>query len=621
MMNGTSGGGDLRQSARSVTKDPWRKRLRLFVEDRKWVIIGLLCLTGFVLGYLGERKLLAGAGVRHSPIEPFYRAVQLFFFDDSPIDNNAGKLPWELEVARLLAPMTTALMAGTAVIALFREQSQWLRLKFMKDHIVVCGLGQTGLQLVREFHLSRENVVAIEIEQTRGGVSSCRDEGVPVLIGDATEAFILHKARIDRARYLIAVCGEDGINVETALQAQRHRDSARTSLARGPEPEGLQCFVHLTRLELATFVRQNRCNASAQTQLKFFNIAENSARALLREYPPANTDAQSGPHVVIVGFGDMGERLLLQLAKIGHYANGEKLGLIVIAKEAEKREKVLRLRYPQLDQVCDVRFRSLDTEDPEFANALPDRVTTLYVCEESDSRALLSLLTLIPKLEKCRAEIVVCMRQREGLAGLLSPDDERGRPHAINVFPVIESASTREIVLNESLDILAKAIHTTYLEKHHLDTDKPGQASYAVDWDLLPEEIKDSNRQQADHILVKLRAIGCYAAPTNGLEASSLEFTRQEVDLLARMEHSRWRAERLLSGWTHSPAVEDSHERVSPRLIPWDDLPAGAKEYNRQVVREIPALLTQVGLIIIRTDVRPGLASPEGVQPQSLNKP
>ena len=67
-------------------------------------------------------------------------------------------------------------------------------------------------------------------------------------------------------------------------------------------------------------------------------------------------------------------------------------------------------------------------------------------------------------------------------------------------------------------------------------------------WAMLPEEIKDANRHQADHIPVKLRAVGCATRPVQDAQARPFEFTTAQVELMARMEHDRWEGRPLAGG-------------------------------------------------------------------------
>ncbi|MBN1570682.1 MAG: hypothetical protein JXA73_22755 [Acidobacteria bacterium] len=117
-------------------------------------------------------------------------------------------------------------------------------------------------------------------------------------------------------------------------------------------------------------------------------------------------------------------------------------------------------------------------------------------------------------------------------------------------------------------------------------------------WETLAETLKSSNRQQADHIAVKLRAISCRSVAIGTGESHPFTLTDVEVDLLARMEPARWNAERFLSGWT--PGLKDVAKKVNPYLVPWEDLPDNIREYDREAVRQIPHLLSLIGCRIER---------------------
>ena len=56
------------------------------------------------------------------------------------------------------------------------------------------------------------------------------------------------------------------------------------------------------------------------------------------------------------------------------------------------------------------------------------------------------------------------------------------------------------------------------------------------------------------------------------------------------VECRRWCAERFLAGWRWGPEKDREH-RVSPDLVPWEDLPETVREYDREQVRGIPALV------------------------------
>ena len=120
-----------------------------------------------------------------------------------------------------------------------------------------------------------------------------------------------------------------------------------------------------------------------------------------------------------------------------------------------------------------------------------------------------------------------------------------------------------------------------------------------ADWEHLKGDLKNSNRDQANHIFQKLREIGCSVKPVDGAPLVAFAFTPEEIERLAEMEHGRWNAERLLEGWRYGE-VKDVAGQISPYLVPWAVLPDDVKKWDRYAVQEIPVLLAKVGMQICR---------------------
>lgn len=129
------------------------------------------------------------------------------------------------------------------------------------------------------------------------------------------------------------------------------------------------------------------------------------------------------------------------------------------------------------------------------------------------------------------------------------------------------------------------------------------------DWDSLPDVLRESNMQQADHMLEKLNAIGYTTLPAKDGERGIVSFTDDEVERLAEMEHGRWNTERLRDGWRLG---EKSIERKrSPYLVPWAELPENVREWDRATVRRIPEYLDQIGRRVVRSRSENGSRPPD----------
>ncbi len=150
-------------------------------------------------------------------------------------------------------------------------------------------------------------------------------------------------------------------------------------------------------------------------------------------------------------------------------------------------------------------------------------------------------------------------------------------------------------------EAVARAIHEGY--RRTQASSAPSQEPSTAKWDQLPDYLQESNRQQADDIMEKLRQIGCTVRKVTGRDAVLKTFTADEVEAMAEMEHGRWNVERLLNGWKWGK-TKDVLNKTSPYLVSWADLPDEVKELDRQAVRNIPKLLASVGLEIRRKPQR-----------------
>jgi ppGpp synthetase/RelA/SpoT-type nucleotidyltranferase len=144
-------------------------------------------------------------------------------------------------------------------------------------------------------------------------------------------------------------------------------------------------------------------------------------------------------------------------------------------------------------------------------------------------------------------------------------------------------------------EILALRIHEDYRAKRAEEKNRPVAPHDPVlnPWPELAPEHKASNYEQADDYARKLAAVGKKAVPVKDREVVLQALTREEIELLAEIEHGRYVAQKLLEGWSLGPRNEQKKQR--PSLIAWRELPEEEKEKDREAVRNIPWLLKEIG--------------------------
>jgi len=589
----------------------WRTHVRSRWYDHEWPVVWALALIALGLGYVGFSKHFAALGETRSPADLFYLSVQLFVLESGAV---SAPVSWELEVARLLAPGVAVYTAVQALAVIFREQLQLLRVRFLADHAVVCGLGRKGLLLVKAFHERGYRVVVIDQDEDNNERELCRELGALVLSGNVTDEALLRKARVDRAKYLISVCGNDGTNAEVAVRAH--------ALVGDSKSKALTCLAHIADTALWNLLREQELETwqGDSFRLEFFNIYESGARTLLNEHPAfseTDTAANDQVHILIVGLGRMGESLVvsaLRKWRALYPKNEKRLRITVVDKEAEPKTGALRLRYPHLFATCDLILQQMDIYSPEFQRAeflFADQervgVTMVYVCFDDDSRGLSAALALLRRTREAGVTIpvVVRMTQNAGLATLLhEARSSNGGLEHLAVFGLLDRTCTLDLILGGTHEVLARAIHEDYVRKQQQEGQTPQTNPSMVPWEQLPENLKESNRLQADHIGVKLKAIRCGIAPLMDWDVRAPDIFQENIELLAEMEHDRWMDERLRDGWQLGE-LRDVSQKVSPYLVPWNNLQENIKDYDRNTVGGLPVFLAKVGFRIVAVGTSP----------------
>ena len=150
----------------------------------------------------------------------------------------------------------------------------------------------------------------------------------------------------------------------------------------------------------------------------------------------------------------------------------------------------------------------------------------------------------------------------------------------------------------------ARAIHESYVAECLANGEAPLSRPALRPWDELPEELRESNRDQALHTAEKLAVIGCVMVPAFD-ESSAFQYFEDEVLLLAHMEHERWMHERKRGNSVYGPRREGPFH---PDLVPWDRLSAEARQKDVNAVRDIPQVLAEAGYQVIR--IAAGATSP-----------
>ncbi len=589
-----------------------RRFYRTYRAHVDWTFIAVVVITVLVLGKIGFEKNLAltEPEKRYSHSTLVYLALQLLLLDSGAV---AEPSPWELETARALAVATFFAAVLKTAFAVFRQRvDDWRALRSRK-HTVVCGADATGRLLVAERLAMGERVVVID-DDPRHDLAELRDLGALVVGGDAMSGATLERAGVRRANRVMIAVGDDVTNLQVAAAAgrlchepDRHPPTAIDVLCVDPRLFGM----------LEPVSNPGQESGPAGVEYRRFDPLFEGARALLDEYPldreQIDADSTRTVQLVLLGYSRESECLLLQTARLGHYANALRPKVRIADPDAEACEQRLRFRFPQIDNVLDLQFLAAEL-DHDSTRAEVDRwlndqnlLSTIVVSPQDEDDSLPVALGLSTIVSDRALPVFVRLSHREELADLLTarftvpataPTTAPATiPGAWRPFGELTGAGIAKFVIQAGQDRQARAIHEDYVRRREERGDKPSQYPAMRPWEKLSEAYREANRHQADHIPVKLRAVGCATAAISDLR-SPAEWTDGEVEILAAMEHARWNANRWLEGWRLGP--RDDGRKTHPKLVPWADLDEPTRQYDRDAVRQIPELLKMVGQKVVR---------------------
>lgn len=571
-------------------------------QDRgniEWYLIGLSALLLFVLGIIGFIRHAAWHSQSITLLDSMYLTLQLIPLNSGAL---ASPVPVELELARFLFPMLAAVTAIKASLQLFRRELRLLKLRWLKNHIIICGLSRKGLLLASHLRTLNENVVIIERDEENKWLATCEEQDMIVLHGDASDPAILLRSGITQARCLVAVVEDDGVNAEIMVVAR----SLVAERSHGP----LVCLAHIADPQLCALLSEQESSLENPLfQMNLFNVFELGARGLILQHPAWSAEQLvSGvtPRILVVGLGRMGENVILQIARDWWNQQSDKtrqLKIILIDRDAVARADSVQARYPQLKQACDLATLEMDVYSAEFERAafLKDKrgklcIDHVYICLDDDSLGLHAALTLQRQVPNGKLPIVVRMTEENGLAHLLERQQDGSRKYRnLFAYTYLDHVCRPNLLTDTPRDILARAAHEDYILQNAENKQLPPDDPSVQPWELLDQEYRQSNYQWVDHINSLLRNVDFTIAPLVDWDALSFEFSGAQIEQMAQTEHEHWMQNRLSQGWRYAPGPKDLKQRTNPLLVSWDQLAETEKEKNRSLVRRIPAFLGKAG--------------------------
>jgi hypothetical protein len=453
----------------------------------------------------------------------------------------------------------------------------------------------------------------------------------------------LIRARAHKAERVFAVTGCDAANIQIAM-----------NLCRNVDNDGPICHIHLTDPFQAQLMAETCHN---KKRIQPFNMFQTTARQFVLKYLQTCVPrADQLAHYFLFGFNPIGQALALQAVRQAHFINHKRLRMTIFTEDLNAGRDSFLAGYPAfcpqpgtldlsnppsncdqwednqlrpvsagrvpeeyldvaVEYTCNAEFEPLplDVQTAEFTELLETRLGDpqvqgiMFVCLENEQQNF-EIAVRLKKLcqrngFKNVARIFVWIPKLTGLADIVdnahSPSEDHGtKDNALTEPCVITFGNAKEVcgpddIIKDKLDGNAIRIHKAHREL--VERLEPERKDLPPLWEDLSREHQESNRQQYDHLDIKLQSIGfSRTAALQNEEKSVFEFTDEQVKVLAKMEHNRWMAERLLAGYRYAPAeFRKTSTYLHPDLVPWEKLDENSKQYDCKAVSRLPSLLRE----------------------------
>jgi voltage-gated potassium channel len=189
---------------------------------RRWILLLAGVLLIILIGVVGIRYL-EGYSFTNALWFIIVSLTTTGYGDYYPI-TTGGKI---FMMALLLVGISYVLYVVSTSIAMVVEgrlsdlmgrRSMEKKIARMEGHILICGVGRVGIEVIH--HLRNDQVPFVAIEINPGIIEEMKDQEVLILEGDATRDDMLLKAGIRKARGIVAALPSDADNVFVTLTAK-----------------------------------------------------------------------------------------------------------------------------------------------------------------------------------------------------------------------------------------------------------------------------------------------------------------------------------------------------------------------------------------------------------------
>ena len=564
------------------------------------LVTGGLGISTIVLGVFGAWNCTSNESPFFAPL-----AIALaLLLGNAPSFTGACEnlpLPLALQAGRLFGPLLLVITALGIAATLFRAQLDRLVVRFSRSLVVVVGLNEEALPLVRRLatDLPRRTVLTVLVTGESPLVRLTRQIGARVVVCDlddprALRVLVLRKHRFKvQALYLVSA------DVSANLSwARRFRDIADTSQISSTEPPP-RITARIDDPWQAEYWRRTNAyrtptggrSESVRWVSDALSVHEVTAALLV-----GHVQSHQHDRLAVVGGSPLALAICAELAQrqregsvLASQARPSFAELVLVgpgASELRAQHQIRQERFGNPAEAAAISVASIEATETDLASLLESDAApaVIFTDDSGPTRGDGPSPTLLAARHPTWTIYVFDSTTR----GLVP------RPIMERLFPFGLTIEPPEGAAVDSWERAARVVHNAYLNSlgDQRDSTKPAQRP----WAELPPLYRASNVRLVTATLAGAESVGRTwgPIPADRADAATTGVPPDQLREMARLEHESWRRFYLEQGWTYGPRRDDARQ-VHNALLPWDQLSAEYRDRALGNVRDALSTLYVLG--------------------------
>jgi len=578
-------------------------------------------VIGFTMALLDEPKKSVNFV---SVVEVITDTLGLFVSEWNDDEN------WALGIAKFLG---ITFLLFSVLILLFEKyfEKEHIRFAQKRPYDLIIGLSEQNVSLLKNEY-KKESVIIIEKDRNHKYLNFFQRQGFPLIFGHTKET--LKKLDYTHMGHCIISTNNDRKNIALGKFLLNKKEAIK----------GKTLHICIENRDLNVLFKQDVITNDIKNSINIitYSLYENMAKKLFLEHSilgnqPEIIKTNKAFNIILVGDSDLAIELVYHITFLSTLPNENQLTLYLVGIDALKFKNRIKKIFPKIEKISHLILKAieLDSETLDFyENNIwkNDNLTNIFIATKNEEKNLditinLQDTTYIREIghQKFKTKVLFALYHNLGLAEEI---DKNQKAFAnFYSFGNIKTVSTKEILINEEFDKIAKLIHNDYKEEKDILTNVLNR-----EWLITSQHKQDSNKTQALHLDIKLLAFELQRVKStkdwhellrlnrkkfysklensthikdriNAFNPSHFPSSfKQTIDKVAKAEHNRWCAFHHLNGWVYSELRKDDakeHDCLQPFEKFTTDETKETYKYDLASVYFIPDYLARGGFEII----------------------